>query len=84
MYTTEIFMAYIRGRAAYKIVTPYKTVIRVLKDIDDVAVLEALRATRTRDAVLITKSKFTNCFSKGHLLGMIRRGLSKRSFSTKT
>jgi hypothetical protein len=65
MYTTEIFMAYIRGRAAYKIVTPYKTVIRVLKDIDDVAVLEALRATRTRDAVLITKSNIYELLFKG-------------------
>jgi len=65
MYTTEIFVAYIRERSAYKIVTPYKTVVRVLQCHPDDAVLEALRATRNRDVVLITKHGTYEMLGKG-------------------
>lgn len=65
MYTTEIFVAYTKDRSAYKIVTPYKTIKRVLQRHADEAVLEALRATRSKDAVLITKSSIYEMLNKG-------------------
>lgn len=65
MNTTEIFVAYIKSRSAYKIVTPYKTVMRVLACHPDDAVLEALLATRSRNAVLITKSNRYELLSRG-------------------
>jgi hypothetical protein len=61
----EIFVAYIKGYSAYKIVTPYKSTTKVIESNCDEAVLEALRSTRSRNIVLITKSKVYELLSMG-------------------
>lgn len=61
----EIFVAYIKGYSAYKIVTPYKSTTKVIESNCDEAVLEALKSTRSRNIVLITKSKVYELLSMG-------------------
>lgn len=61
----EIFIAYIKGYSAYKIVTPYKSTTKVIESNCDEAVLEALKSTRSRNIVLITKSKVYELLSMG-------------------
>ena len=52
-----IHVAYIKGRSAYMIETPFESVTRVFSCHPDLAVLQALKDTSARDILLITKSK---------------------------
>jgi len=61
----EIFVAYIKGCSAYRIVTPFENVTRVLNCGADRAVLEALRSTSAKEITLITKSTMYQLLRSG-------------------
>lgn len=61
----EIFVAYVEGYSAYKIVTPYKTITKIVSDNCDKAVLIALKSTRPKNVTLITKYNAYELLCKG-------------------
>ena len=61
----EIFVAYVESYSAYRIVTPYKKVTKVIADNCDKAVLIALKSTRSKNVTLITKYNVYELLCKG-------------------
>lgn len=61
----EIFVAYIKGYSAYRVVSPYKTYTKVMANNCDDAVLAALKSTKSRNVTLVTKSNIYEWLYKG-------------------
>lgn len=61
----EIFVAYISGYSAYRIVTPFENVTKVMACNCDKVVLAALKSTKARNINLVTKSNMYELLCEG-------------------